>query len=321
MTLFLIALIIFIVYTTYESAKRTEKFNNRKKATTSNAKEQYLIACNIIEEMADAYRYYASKMDADKYFDLKANQRRSIYQKPLKINKWYAESQDYLRRYIGSEFYFKYIVNEGVKERWVLNCFEDYERMWLISAGMLLGADLEDNRISAIVYDSKLWENLPKDISAITLKSWKEQYPNFIGSKIKLVKYLKIANKAKEILQCGFKEREWNTIPCDNAYWQYNVSSILEQVAQDYGLPINQELKTMHASAFNSYENLAGLAILYSRRAIKRKGYCPVSLNKIKVNPSAELIQRASGIKTKSEKWLEDIETKKKLMDKYPDIQ
>lgn len=300
--------------------KRTEKFNNRKKATTSNSKEQFLIACNIIEDMADSYRYYASRMGTDKYFILKEKTHDRKWEAPENY-KWYkGKSYDYLKKYIRSEFYFKYILNKFAKKWEKLNCFDSYERMWLISAGILIGANLEDNRISEIVYDSKLWENLPKDISTVTLKDWKEQYPNFSRNETLLIKYLKIANKAKEILQSGFEERECSTIPSDNAYWQYNVASILEQIAQDYGLPTNKELKAMNASAFNSYDNLAELAILYSRRAIKRKGYCPVSLNKIKVNPSAELIQRASGIKTQSEKWLEDIETRKKLMDKYPDI-
>lgn len=324
MTLFLIAVIIFIIYTIYESAKRTEKYNKRVKDTTSNAKEQYEIACGIIEDMAENYRYYVAQMDADEYFYLKDHPFEK--QRPAKLDKWYEKhgsygsfkhltvyDRNYLEQYTSGSFY-----ERNIKKDKTPCGSSDFERMWLISAGILLGLDMEDVRVPEKVYNSKLWEILPEDASAITVQQWKKQHPEFQGGKARFTMTLETAIKARKLLKTGYDTTQ-HPFKYDNAYWDYQVLPVVEKVSEEYGLPTNEELKAMH-SYFTRYSNIPELAILYSRRAIYRKGFCPVLLNKIKANPSPELIKAISGIKTKSEAWRSEIERTAELKKKYPDI-
>lgn len=328
MTAFLIALIIFFVIGLSQDGKRNETFNNYKKSNTSKAAEQYKIACGIIEEMAEKYRYYYSILDPYDYkkywyfkkhkdeHDVEETWKQFVEEENKKEHPWSGGKCNPLCKVRGyqKEYWDKFIGDYNKDES---NLHKGYYAEWAFYARQLVGLydEYTFEEANKILYKYKIWEKFDEKYLNVSLEEWKKKYPNFAGDG-NVFEYLK-----SELLETKKYQQSASSPTATklrSAYESYNNMYIIEKIAKDYGFPTHDELRKMLSSS--EYKNVPDLARMYSKRVIKRQGYCPLGMPCITPHPTQEQINYVSGLKSEHEKLWEEIRETNDLHDKYPDF-
>lgn len=294
MTAFIIVLIVFLIACGVSSAREKNKIEDYKKKNTSSVAQQYEIACNIIEPIAEMYREEACKQTKSKYFQ-KYNEFSYLFEAHHgDDSKW--------------EQMYKAIGLSKIKIKQQL-LDDNIEISWLCFTALACGISL-NGEFHKQVYSKKIWENLPKTISNEFVEQWQNKYPKAPKDRDYLTNLLKLSALYKH--QILYKES-------NGSYSKiFDNNEILEAIAVRLQIPTNEELKAMGRSD-EYFSDIQQLARHYSCFKIREMGYAAHTyMNKIRPEPIKEEQELISKACTPYEKFMKNNNTRAELNKKYP---
>ena len=294
MNAFIIVLIIFILYGVCDSVKAKARTNKYIKDNTSNVPEQYNIACNIIETIAEMYREEACTMTMGKYFDNFFKMEIHLDCEGILKDRWID---------------MKTALSKITPTQKSLQKAKNLELFWICMIAKACGYRLEGNFMKR-VYSQKIWESLPEEIDNKFISDWQNKYKNSPKDTNELSNLLNLAILCKHKILYEDQKGSY--------YTDYNNKEILETISMNLGIPTNAELKQMNRTS-ESFCNIQELARHYSCFKIREMGYAAHTyMLKIRPTPSPEEKEEVCKACTPYEKWKMQQEQYKNLNKKYP---
>lgn len=249
MTLFLIALIIFLYLQTSKHFKYKSESTKYNRQSKSNAKKQYDLSCETIKQMGKAYREKIATLTMKEFFlDSCGKISTDCYYDEVNTLK----NKDYL------EYCVKY-----------------HERMWVVATTR--ACNLKINKDCFKVLYDEVWNEIPLKYSDDFLDLWVNKYSLFNINKNQIKTYLKTSILLKASILADKKN--------GNSYVAYNNKQAIDYVAQKFNLPTNNEKYQLDQS---EYDSLQDLCSLYTCRKAKEDGYKHIALSMICENPTDE---------------------------------
>lgn len=178
------------------------------------------------------------------------------------------------------------------------------EEKWLLATAKACGIGLDD-QIMKTIYTQDVWNELSMQISKEFVASWKAKYsPNLTDEDLEF--YL---GKAIDF------KRQMIYNQTSGCYKDYNDSSIVSVIAQQYGMPNEEELRILGRLP---YKNINALANDYMRREIQKQGYCPAMIGGlICPDPTPEDKQKGYAAQSYGEQQRDILKKKSELYQKY----